>query len=151
MWLSDEGNKIQEERKDAIFMEKKWPAYIAIVIICIPIFVVLGFAQELSTSLWETAMDVLRLIVPIILAGIIGYMDDALTFAEKIKLRKAIIYAVITGIVCGVSMIFAESVSAVITVVLAAVMAVKVKGFVGEYREMKEMLNYGTDDQDTEK
>lgn len=146
--MSDEGNKIQEERKDVIFMEKKWPAYIAIVIICIPLFVVLGFAQELSTSLWKTVMDVLRLIVPIILAGIIGYMDDALTFAEKIKLRKAITYAVLAGIVCGVSMIFAESISAIITAVLAVVIAVKVKGFIGEYKEMKEVLNSGRDNQD---
>lgn len=87
MSLNDEENKMQEEGKDVIFMEKKWPAYIAIVVICIPILVVLGFAQELSENLWSALMSVLTLIVPMILAWIIGYMDDAESHTKNFRLK----------------------------------------------------------------
>lgn len=148
MSLNDEGNKMQEERKDVIFMDKKWPAYIAIVIICIPILVVLGFAQELSLALWSSIMSVLTLIVPMLLAWIIGYMDDAETLAKNFRLKKAIINTVIVGILCGVSLVFTDTLCAVVTIIMAVIIAVRVKKYVCEYRETKEMPNFGTDNQE---
>lgn len=148
MSLNDEGNKMQEERKDVIFMDKKWPAYIAIVIICIPVLVVLGFAQELSLALWSSIMSVLTLIVPMLLAWIIGYMDDAETLVKNFRLKKAIINTVIVGILCGVSLVFTDTLCAVVTIIMAVIIAVRVKKYVCEYRETKEMPNFGTDNQE---
>lgn len=146
--LNDKGNKMQEERKENIFMERKWPAYIAIAIICIPILVVLGFAQELSQKLWSSIMSVLTLIVPMILAWIIGYMDDAETLTKNFRPKKAIINTIIVGILCGVSLVFTDTVCAVVTIIMTVIIAVRVKKYVCEYREMKEMPSFGTDDQD---
>lgn len=129
-------------------MEKKWPAYIAIVIICIPILVVLGFAQELSQKLWSAFMSVLTLIVPMILAWIIGYMDDAESYTKNFRLKKAIINTIIVGVLCGVSLVFTDTVCAVVTIVMAAIIAFRIKNLLCEYKKMKEILNSGTDDQD---
>lgn len=146
MSLNDEGNKMQEEGKDVIFMEKRWPAYIAIVVICIPVFALLGFAQELSQKLWSSIMSVLTLIVPMILAWIIGYMDDAETLTKNYRLKKAIINTIIVGILCGVSLVFTDTLCAVVTIIMAVIIAVRVKEYVCKYRKIKEILN--SDDQD---
>lgn len=148
MPLNDEGNKMQEEGKDVIYMEKKWPAYIAILIICIPVLVVLGFAQELSENLWSAFMSVLTLIVPMILAWIIGYMDDAESHTKNFRLKKAIINTIIVGVLCGVSLVFTDTICAVVTIVMAAIIAFRIKNLLCEYREMKDMTKFGTDDQD---
>lgn len=137
---------MREERKDT-FMDKKWPAYIAIVIICIPLFVVLGYARDLSVTLWEAVMSVLTLITPVILAWIIGYMDGSENSSKDSSAKKAMINAVIAGVLCGVSLIFGDTVCLVVTIILAVVIAVKVKGFVSEYKEMKEMLSASSEDE----
>lgn len=139
---------MQEERKDVVFMEKKWPAYIAIAIICIPILVILAFAEELSVALWSSFMSVLTLIVPMLLAWIIGYMDDAETLTKNFRLKKAIINTIIVGVLCGVSLVFTDTVCAVVTIIMAVIIAVRVKKYICEYREMKEMLSSGRDNQD---
>lgn len=162
--LSDEENKIHEEGKE-VFLEKKWPTYIAIVIICIPVLAVLGFAEKFSMAVLLTVMSSLMVIIPVVLAGIIGYMDDVKSFAENFKdpeigkaltyrenfaLRRTIWYPVITGVICGVSSVFTDSLCAAAAMALAVVIAVKVKGFASEYKEMKETLSSGGDDQDNE-
>lgn len=129
-------------------MEKKWPAYIAIAVICIPILVVLGFAQELSQRLWSSIMSVFTLIVPMILAWIIGYMDDAQAHTKNFRLKKAIINTVIVGILCGVSLVFTDTLCAVVTIIMAAIIAFRIKNLLCEYREIKDMTKFGTDDQD---
>ena len=136
-------------------MEKKWPAYIAIVIICIPLFVLLGFAEELSIALLSVVMSLIMVIVPIILAWIIGYMDDVKRFAENFKdfemgkkitykenfaLRRAIWNPVIIGVLCGISFVFTDTFCEVITFILVIIIAVKGKRFICEYKEMKEQL-----------
>lgn len=153
--LNDDGDKIRRKERDNIFMEKKWPAYIAMVIICIPLFVVLGFAEELSMALLSAAISVIMLVVPIILAWIIGYMDDVksfaanfkdpeigkrLTYKEDFALRRAIWNPIIIGVLCGISFVFTDTFCEVITFILAIIIAVKVKRFICEYKEMKELL-----------
>lgn len=153
--LNDDGDKIRRKERNNIFMEKKWPAYIAMVIICIPLFVVLGFAEELSMALLSAAISVIMLVVPIILAWIIGYMDDVksfaanfkdpeigkrLTYKEDFALRRAIWNPIIIGVLCGISFVFTDTFCEVITFILAIIIAVKVKRFICEYKEMKELL-----------
>lgn len=143
-------------------MERKWPAYIAIAIICIPLFVVLSFAEKLSMALFLSIMSVLTVIVPMALAWIIGYMDDVKNFAENFKdpeigkkltykenfaLRRALWNPVIVGVLCGASLLFTDAICAVITIILIVIIAFKVKAFVGEYKEMKESLKDSTHNQ----
>lgn len=163
MSLNDEGNKMQEEGKDVIFMEKKWPAYIAIVIICIPLFVVLGFAETFSMNLLLFTVFGIVSVIPLIQAWVIGYMDDVKSFAENFndpeigkdltykkdfKVTRAILYPIIVGVLLVVFFIVANVFCVVMSVVMSLIIAVKVKDFVGEYKEMKEMINSHTDDQD---
>lgn len=163
MSLNDEGNKMQEEGKDVIYMEKKWPAYIAIVIICIPLFVVLGYAETFSMNLLLFTIFGIVSVIPLIQAWVIGYMDDVKSFAENFKdpeigkdltykkdfkVTRAILYPIIVGVLLVVFFIVANVFCVVMSVVMSLIIAVKVKGFVGEYKEMKEMINSHTDDQD---
>lgn len=160
--LNDDGDKIRRKERNNIFMEKKWPAYIAMVIICIPLFVVLGFAEELSMALLSAAISVIMLVVPIILAWIIGYMDDVKSFAANFKdpeigkrlaykedfaLRRAIWNPIIIGVLCGISFVFTDTFCEVITFILAIIIAVKVKRFICEYKEMKEQLKGSADNE----
>ena len=160
--LNDDGDKIRRKERNNIFMEKKWPAYIAMVIICIPLFVVLGFAEELSMALLSAAISVIMLVVPIILAWIIGYMDDVksfaanfkdpeigerLTYKEDFALRRAIWNPIIIGVLCGISFVFTDTFCEVITFILAIIIAVKVKRFICEYKEMKEQLKGSADNE----
>lgn len=161
--LNDEGNKIQEERKENIFMERKWPMYIAIVVICIPLLVVLGFAEEFSMKLLLFTVLGIVSVVPLIQAWVIGYMDDVKSFAENFKdpeigkdltykkdfkVTRAILYPIIVGVLFAVFLIVANVFCVAMSVVMALIIAVKVKDFISEYKEMKEMLNSGIDDQD---
>lgn len=163
MSLNDEGNKMQEEGKDVIYMEKKWPAYIAIVIICIPLFVVLGYAETFSMNLLLFTIFGIVSVIPLIQAWVIGYMDDVKSFAENFKdteigkdltykkdfkVTRAILYPIIVGVLFVVFLMVANVFCVAMSVVMALIIAVKVKGFVGEYKEMKEMINSHTDDQD---
>lgn len=143
-------------------MERKWPAYIAIVIICIPLFVVLSFAEELSMALFLSVVSVLAVIVPMILAWIIGYMDDVkrfadnfkdpeigktLTYKENFALRRALWNPVIIGVLCGASLLFTDALCAGITIILMVIIVFKVKAFIGEYKGMKELLKDSTHNQ----
>lgn len=144
-------------------MEKKWPAYIAIVIICIPLFVVLGYAETFSMNLLLFTVLGIVGVVPLVQAWVIGYMDDVKSFAENFKdpeigkkltykkdfkVTRAILYPIIVGVLFVVFLMVANVFCVAMSVVMALIIAVKVKGFIGEYKEMKEVLNSGRDNQD---
>lgn len=146
-----------------LIIERKWPAYIAIVIICIPIFVVLGFAETFSMKLMLFTVFGIAGVVPLIQAWVIGYMDDVKSFAENFKdpdigknltykknfkVTRAILYPIVVGVLFAVFLIADNVFCVAMSVVMTLIIAVKVKGFVGEYKEMKEILNSGKDDKD---
>lgn len=113
-------------------------------------------------ALFLSVVSVLAVIVPMILAWIIGYMDDVkrfadnfkdpemgktLTYKENFALRRALWNPIIVGVLCGASLLFTDALCAVITIILMVIIVFKVKAFIGEYKGMKELLKDSTHNQ----